>query len=102
MDVIAEIENILSKNIAIRTGKFDGDIMSIPEFLNLVKAGYFTNYDGCGELVIDNKQILASATNICGSTVDIMIGIGNYRGWCSLNEIYDKYGDRVQIQWFNR
>lgn len=76
-----------------------GDVMSLEDFGDAVADGVFINYDGYGRLVIGDKIVRNSVTDIndkiCRVEIDDL-----YCFW--LRDILSVYGGQVKICWYNR
>lgn len=96
-----EINEKLAEEI-INTLNFDeipnfGDVMSLDEFIDYTKSGCLIDYDGTGDLIIDNKRVTNSVSWIFDNS--FKVGNNYIIKFESLKEIF---GDRVKVIWFNR
>jgi hypothetical protein len=74
-----------------------GDVLTLEKFLDYVDSGLIIDYDGDGELIIDDKVVKHTFTWIAYKSFVI-----NEEYIISFNILKDFFGDRMKVVWYNK
>lgn len=75
-------------------------LMPMDEFIEDIRSGCITNYDGTGELVLDNSVVDNAV--VYPNEGLIRIHSKPTPSFFSLDEVKELFGDRAQIAWYNK
>lgn len=74
-----------------------GSVMTYQEFIDAVDEWYITDYDGSGELILNDKVVMRTSTwirNRCVYFIDEFI--------VPFDVLYSIFGDDMKFIWFNK
>ena len=92
----------ITKDEILSTCTFDdmpdyGDVMTYESFVDAISSYCIMDYDGCGELILNNKVVDGTCVWIGNRTMYF-----EDRFFVPLDTLHELFGDDMKFIWFNK